>query len=65
MPAGPLKGKRIDPQEFQEALKLYYEVSDWDKDGQPTPGKLIDLNLEWLIEVNDDTGRDKTVSSSS
>ena len=56
MPGGPLKGQRIDPQEFQDAIALYYDVSGWDKGGKPTPGKLIDLNLEWLIEANDDTG---------
>ena len=50
MPGGPLKGQRIDPEEFQMAIDLYYELSGWDKDGKPTNGKLVDLNLEWLIE---------------
>ena len=50
MPKGPLKGKRIDPEEFQDAIDLYYEISGWDKQGKPTRGKLVDLNLEWLIE---------------
>mgnify|MGYP002064563746 CR=1 FL=1 len=48
MPDGPLKGQRIDPEEFQAAIEMYYEISGWDKDGKPTPGKLIDLNLESL-----------------
>jgi aldehyde:ferredoxin oxidoreductase len=65
MPDGPLKGQRIDPKEFQAAVELYYELSGWDKDGKPTPGKLIDLNLEWLIEENDATGTGETVSSSA
>jgi len=50
MPGGPLKGQRIDPKEFQTAIDLYYELSGWDRDGKPLNGKLIDLNLEWLME---------------
>lgn len=50
MPAGPLAGKKIDEQEFRKAIDLYYEVSGWDKNGVPTSGKLVDLELEWLLE---------------
>ncbi len=50
MPTGPLKEQNIDPDEFQGALALYYEISGWDKEGNPTRGKLVDLNLEWLID---------------
>lgn len=50
MPAGPLKGQRIDPKEFQDAIELYYELSGWDNEGKPTRGKLVDLDLGWLIE---------------
>ena len=50
MPTGPLKGQSIDPKEFQDAVDLYYEISGWDKDGIPRQSKLIDLNLEWLID---------------
>jgi len=50
MPKGPLKGQYIDPKELQDAIELYYELSGWDKQGRPTRGKLVDLNLEWLIE---------------
>jgi aldehyde:ferredoxin oxidoreductase len=48
---GPLKGQRIDEREFRQALDLYYELSGWDRQGRPTRGKLVDLNLEWLMEV--------------
>ena len=54
MPGGPLKGQRIDPQEFRAAIVLFYELSGWDKNGRPTRGKLVDLNLEWLIENETD-----------
>jgi len=50
MPSGPLKGQYIDPEELQEAVNLYYEISGWSKEGKPTRGKLVEMNLEWLID---------------
>ncbi len=50
MPEGPLKGQAIDQKEFRDAIDLYYEISGWDRDGRPTRGKLVELNLEWLID---------------
>ncbi len=50
MPGGPLEGKCLDRQEFQDAILLYYEMSGWDAQGRPTRGKLIELNLEWLVD---------------
>jgi aldehyde:ferredoxin oxidoreductase len=50
MPNGPLKGQRIDSEEFAEAIKLCYEISGWDHSGRPTRGKLLELNLDWLID---------------
>ncbi len=45
---GPLKGERIDPQQFEQALAAYYAIAGWDpKTGLPTPAKLMDLDLEW------------------
>lgn len=49
MPGGPLKGQYIDPQDFRDAIQLYYEMSGWDREGRPTKGKLVELGLEWLI----------------
>jgi aldehyde:ferredoxin oxidoreductase len=45
---GALKGKKIDPQEFQLALKTYYEMMGWNETGIPLRGKLEELSLEWL-----------------
>jgi aldehyde:ferredoxin oxidoreductase len=42
---GALMGKSIDRQEFQHALQLYYQMSGWDAQGVPTPGKLAELGL--------------------
>jgi len=50
MPSGPLKGHRIDPEDLREAIDLYYEICGWDKTGNPTRGKLVELNLEWLVD---------------
>ena len=48
MPDGPLKGQAIDPQTFQQAIELYYEMSGWDRQGRPLRGKLIELDLGWV-----------------
>jgi len=50
LPDGPLKGQRIDPKEFREALDLYYAISGWDENGKPTLAKLVELNLAWLLD---------------
>jgi aldehyde:ferredoxin oxidoreductase len=52
-PSGPLKGQKIDEQQFNDAVKLYYQMSGWDEQGKPLPGKLIELNLEFLLEPRD------------
>jgi aldehyde:ferredoxin oxidoreductase len=49
MPEGPLKGQFIEKESFQEAVKAYYEISGWDRQGVPTTGKLLELGLDWLI----------------
>ncbi|MFH2132514.1 MAG: aldehyde ferredoxin oxidoreductase family protein [bacterium] len=50
LPDGPLKGQAIDPIAFRKAIDLYYAISGWDKNGKPTPAKLVELNLGWLLE---------------
>jgi aldehyde:ferredoxin oxidoreductase len=48
MPGGPLQGQKIDEQDFRRAIDLVYDISGWDRQGRPTFGKLVELNLEWL-----------------
>jgi aldehyde:ferredoxin oxidoreductase len=44
---GPLKGQRIDPDEFLAARRTYYQMAGWDPEtGQPTEAKLAELGLE-------------------
>jgi len=45
---GALKGKKIDRQEFQKALKTYYSMMGWDENGVPLDSKLEELELGWL-----------------
>ncbi len=48
---GPLAGKKMDREEFERSLPLYYEMMGWDRDtGIPTEGKLYELGIGWLSE---------------
>ena len=46
---GAQKGSAIDREEFKKAIKTYYEMMGWDKDGVPTLGKLAELGIEELL----------------
>jgi aldehyde:ferredoxin oxidoreductase len=48
--AGPTAGVAIDPEEFDTALDLYYQINGWTDDGLPTPAKLADLGIGWAEE---------------
>jgi len=49
---GPLDGQgAINKEDFQKAVRLRYELMAWNPDnGIPTPAKLIELGLDWLID---------------
>ncbi len=42
-----LKGVGVDPEKLSAAQKAYYQMLGWDEAGVPTPGRLIELNVEW------------------
>lgn len=42
---GPRKGQKLDKEELEKSIKLYYEMVGWDVDGVPTNGKLAELDL--------------------
>jgi aldehyde:ferredoxin oxidoreductase len=44
---GPTAGVAVNPQEFEAALDLYYQLNGWTADGVPTPAKLADLGIAW------------------
>lgn len=49
---GPLDGQgAINKKDFEKAIRLRYELMGWNPDtGIPTPTKLIELGLDWLID---------------
>lgn len=48
---GDSKGSRIDPEVIREAIDNYYSVMGWSgENGMPVKGKLMELDLEWLIQ---------------
>ncbi len=50
LPDGPSQGKHVNRQAFARMLDDYYSMMGWDKQtGNPTPGKLKELGLEWVI----------------
>ncbi len=46
MPEGPAKGHVVN---LDPLLDAYYGYRGWDKNGKPTPEKLKELGLDWLI----------------
>ena len=42
---GKLKGVALDKEQFEQALKLYYQMAGWDEMGIPTQAKLVELDL--------------------
>ena len=46
MPEGPAKGHVVN---LDPLLDAYYEYRGWDKNGKPTPEKLNELGLDWVI----------------
>lgn len=53
-------GKKIDRVEFKKRLAEYYAMMNWNKDGNPTKGKLMELGLGWVIrDIEKQQGRRK------
>jgi aldehyde:ferredoxin oxidoreductase len=51
---GPLKGVRVDPDDFAKARRLYYQMEGWDPEtGWPTFAKLAELGIEWAAKPGD------------
>ena len=46
--SGPLEGIALDPATLQKAKETYYDMMGWPQ-GSPSPGKLAELGIEWVI----------------
>ncbi len=51
MRAGTLKGHKIDREQFEDALLLYYGMMGWDSNGVPTQAKLEELGVGWVGDL--------------
>ncbi|MDP3388260.1 MAG: aldehyde ferredoxin oxidoreductase C-terminal domain-containing protein, partial [Eubacteriales bacterium] len=50
IPDGYTKDQKINKEEFESAIKDYYDMAGWDiVESKPLPGKLKELDLEWLL----------------
>jgi aldehyde:ferredoxin oxidoreductase len=48
---GPSKGLSVGREELEGAKKKYYAMAGWDEEtGNPKPGKLMELGLEWVLK---------------
>jgi aldehyde:ferredoxin oxidoreductase len=47
LPEGPAKGHVVN---LEPLLDAYYKFRGWDKNGKPTPEKLKELGLDWIIK---------------
>lgn len=48
---GAMADRPIDREQFRDALRLYYEMANWDPDTAiPRRAKLIELDLQWIAD---------------
>lgn len=53
---GPLKGSKLNRDEFEKSVSLYYEMMGWSHDdGVPSEGKLFELGIGWVKDELDAT----------
>lgn len=46
---GPEDGAVVDKAQLHHAIEVYYEICGWNpKTGYPYPGKLLELDLDWI-----------------
>ncbi len=48
--SGPLQGVAPDPEAFHRARDTYYDIMGWPQ-GRPSPGKLAELGIDWVVPV--------------
>ncbi len=48
---GPTDGVHLTREEIEQAKDIYYRMAGWDENGVPTPARLRELGLEWILEL--------------
>ena len=48
---GPSDGVFVPPEQLDNALDMYYEMSGWDNEGRPTRLKLEELGIGWVADT--------------
>lgn len=57
LPDGPLAGRRVERDKWENARDLYYRMMNWDPEtGNPTRAKLLEINLGWVVDKLDEAG---------
>lgn len=49
--SGVFEGVAIPRDDFEKAVKLYYQMRGWDEEGRPTPASLFALDLGWVVPL--------------
>jgi aldehyde:ferredoxin oxidoreductase len=49
--SGPRAGHRVSEGDLSRALRLYYEMMNWDREGIPREAKLIELSVPWANDL--------------
>jgi aldehyde:ferredoxin oxidoreductase len=50
IPEGPSEGHKVNKEEFEKGLDIYYRLREWNNDGVPVKSKLNGLGLEKAAE---------------
>jgi len=48
---GPLKGAKLEKEEFEKAKETYYKMMGWSAEGIPNLEKLQELGIEWITKL--------------
>lgn len=44
---GRLEGNHVSQEDFEEAISMYYSMMGWNEKGEPSKGKLLELNIDF------------------
>ncbi len=55
--SGLRKGSSFSKDELRKMRQLYYKMQNWDDEGRPTQAKLIELDLEWVVDELAETSK--------